>query len=59
MRLGLTFFALFLAVFFVVSGDIVEKNVICVEEIKALEDCLNEAGQGQGWCDIGITVTLH
>lgn len=57
MRLEVTLFVLFLAVFFV-AGDIVEKNAICIEEIKALEACLNEAGQGQGWCDIGATVTF-
>ncbi|CRL08252.1 CLUMA_CG020944, isoform A [Clunio marinus] len=30
-----------------VNADIVEKNGICLDEIKALENCLNQAGQGQ------------
>lgn len=55
MKLLLVFLALF-AVLFLVAGDIVQKNIICVEEIKALEKCLNEAGEGQGWCYIGNTV---
>lgn len=42
----------------VVCGDIVAQNGICVEEIKALELCLNEAGQGNGWCHIGKTVNF-
>lgn len=55
MKLFLVFFALF-ALIFLVAGDIVEKNIICVDEIKALEKCLHEAGEGQGWCSIGNTV---
>lgn len=55
MKLLLAIFALFLAVS-LVGADIVEKNIICIEEIKALESCLNDAGQGQGWCEIGKTV---
>lgn len=35
---------------------IVEENGICLEEIKTLELCLSEAGQGKGWCEIGATV---
>lgn len=57
MRLFLALFALFLVIF-TVGGDIVEKNGICVEEIKALEKCLNEAGQGQGWCGLGNSVNF-
>lgn len=50
MKLFLVFLALFSVIFFsVVAGDIVEKNIICVDEIKALEKCLNDAGQGKGW----------
>jgi hypothetical protein len=37
--------------------EIVEENGICLEEIKALELCLKEAGQGKGWCGIGASVT--
>lgn len=58
MRLFLAVFALVLAIF-LVAGDIVEKNGICVDEIKALEVCLNAAGQGQGWCQIGKSVIFH
>ena len=42
----------------IISGDIVAQNGICLEEIKALETCLKEAGQGSGWCEIGKTVNF-
>ena len=29
--------------------DIVEENGICLEEIKAVENCLKESGVDEGW----------
>lgn len=58
MKLFIVFLVLF-ALIFLVAGDIVQKNIICVEEIKALEKCLNEAGEGQGWCYLGNTVIFQ
>lgn len=62
MKIVFTIFAL-LAFVLVVVGEkppkvekIVQENAICLEEIKALELCLSEAGQGKGWCNIGEIV---
>lgn len=63
MKIVLSVFAL-LALVVVVFGekllkiDIVQENAICLEEIKALELCLSEAGQGKGWCSIGEIVKI-
>lgn len=61
MKLVFTIFTLFVLILAVCGEnppkiDIVKENGICLEEIKALELCLNEAGQGKGWCNIGETV---
>lgn len=62
MKIWLKVFLIFSLVSIVLSEKppridlIVEENGICLEEIKALELCLSEAGQGKGWCEIGATV---
>lgn len=50
MRIYLVFFALFAATCLVRADDIVEKNGICVEEIKELEVCLAGVEKAQGLC---------
>lgn len=63
MKFALTVFVIFSLVFLAVGekaprhDEIVEENAICLDEIKALELCLKEAGQGKGWCEIGASVT--
>lgn len=40
------------SMFLFVASDVVAENGICLEQIKLLEICLQEAGQGQGWCNL-------
>lgn len=59
MRTFLALFAIFSAVILLHADDIVEKNGICVKEIKELEICLKDIEKAEGLFKMWTRKWIH